>query len=45
MKRLLCWLFGHVPATHVDPAMSLVIHCERCHALVPGGLAYRRARR
>ena len=45
MKRLLCWLFGHCPPPHVDPSMSLVIHCERCHCLAPGGLASRRSRR
>ena len=41
IRRLLCWLFGHAPAPHIDPELSLVFHCERCRQLVPGGLALR----
>ena len=41
MKRLVCWFFGCRPHVGVRRHMSLLWECQRCHRLVPGGLALK----
>lgn len=45
LRRLLCAIFGHVPAPGITPRLCIFFICVRCNASVPGNFSLTRSKK